>query len=123
MFFSAGRPSSSVSRKFSSRTEFWMALAANSPHAIASQIAGHTAVVMRVPMPSRGAGPSARGPLSGAILCKKRSITGASAGYTWSLDAIVGRDLVPMVAPRPEPPALEPIARNTCCPSPRPARQ
>ena len=80
MFFSAGRPSSSVSRKFSSRTEFWMALAAKPPCAIACQIAGQTAVVMRVPMPSRGAGPSARGPLSGAIRRKKRSRTAASVG-------------------------------------------
>ena len=63
MFFSAGIPSSRVCRKFSSRTEFWMALAAKPPCAMACQIAGHTAVVMRVPMPSRGHRPQRPRPL------------------------------------------------------------
>ena len=48
-----------------------MALAAKPPCAMACQIAGHTAVVIRVPMPSRGTGPSARGPLSGASLAEE----------------------------------------------------
>ena len=44
-----------------------MALAANPPLSMARQIPGQTDVDIRVPIPSRGTAPIARGPLSGLI--------------------------------------------------------
>ena len=58
-----------------------MALAANPWRSMAAKMPGHTAVVMRVPIPSRGVAPRARGRFIGSRIRQYRSTTAASVGY------------------------------------------